>query len=975
MSRSAKVAIFWPDPFSILAWNLAALRTQLEGQLFPCQEVARLKHPKPRGPCRSVGLAVFLADQSPISSHLETETGIVPGADLGLRLSCRVPKACGAARRENLSVGFTVHLGARRGLQLGALVAACSLFAAPLWAQAPFKLEDLPSLESELAGELKALDDRQLEQVSWEIFLEENYRKVGIQVRDWDTILGTVRAEVAQRDSLAAHFVDLTWQHATSRLVSGDNAGARQLLTLAEREAKPGNDRLGWIYASMAQADFGEERWTDCRDHLERAALELEHARDRPRCEDWLENMRVGMWLAIGMPELAQETIDRAWNAVSESMDANDRWAAFELRLEFLLVSNDYAGLRALEAEVHSSAWFKSLPEQRRTDARNRFAAGLVEEGVTDPAANQMARERLEDLLAGGSLTQAQGKVATGLLALARIDAGMLPRARLANDQLRQLLVDSGRLDPRQEQNVHARRLLTLDARIALAAGAAKLGDHARLEEYFDHMRAVWESVRSRWSEVPSRDGGVGYLFLGNRQLFVQTLLELGLAVHGDEGGAQFAAEWLIEAQLESTLAKRMHIGSCSLEAVRQSLLSPKRGLLVWVPLRSRSYLVAIDSAQARAFELAGVDKLEGHASDLIGALQAAVVESSPASQAALRVKIQEAQAAFLPEDCARVVSGWDSLYLVGLDDVGFVPFELFPTENGSTQGASRAITRWPSIPVGVELARRAEVGEFLEPSADILIADSVDAALASRAGVSQLIIPKSLREAFEAPLHALAVRTHTGTQANWGVLQGRSDAVPGLLHIVAHGIRRAHERPPGILLAAMPGHDGRVFAEDVEAERSPGIVLLSVCGSARSRLRRGDGGRSDLSAAFLLQGALAVVSSAADLDLVPTLGVGSNVHAALVAGHPLAEAMRQARQSALAKEGLFGPATLAAHLLQVSGAGMHARLRGVSAAEKQQSWTDRFSPLLGRALLALVVVGFAAWLRGVRQRSSKQNA
>ncbi len=828
-----------------------------------------------------------------------------------------------------------------------------------MFGQAQFKLDDLPSLESQLAERLKALDDPQLEKLSWEIFLEENYRQVGLKVRDWDTILETVRKEVEQRDSLAAHFVDLTWQHASSRLASGDNAGARKLLSLAASRAGPGNDRLGWIYASMAQIDFHEELWTACRNNLDLAASESARARDKPVFETWTDGLRASMWLAIGMPELAQELVGRLETAASQSTDANTRWAAFDLRYEYLRVSNDFVGLHEFEKQTLESAWYAGLGPDSRADIEFRFALALVEEGLLSPEANSSARARLSSLIESRRLKPPDQAHAWFWLSIALLDAGLVDEATSAANQMRTLLVSLGTADPMRQENVAARRLLVVESQAGLLQAEREHSNPAALERLLEQTVLVWNALRKRWSEVPTRDGGVGYLFLSNRQFLVRTLIELELAVKGPTAGAQAAFERLIEAHVESTLVKRMGGRDCDFERMRSVLLGPGRGLVAWIPLRGRSYALAADKSRVLAFELPGVDALERCASELAAGIQRTILGQESGESVGLEGLLRTAQEAFLPTQLQEFLEPLDSLYLVGLDDAGFVPFELFDAGNGLTHGARRAVCRLPSIPVGIELVRRATDRGPIEPTAMVVIADQPPGALAKKAGLEQLRIPSALYDRFSRSLEPLDCTLRVGSAASLAALKFQAGIQPGLTHVVGHGIRRLGERPPGILFAPHGDHNGEAYAEDIEALQASDMVLLSVCGAARSRLRRGDGGRSDLCASYFLAGACSVASSPAELDLVPTLRVGIALHAELLAGATLGDGLRAARQAALQAGGKYDPESLCAHLIQVSGSGFTSRLEPVPRSRH----LPQGNAAANLALVACVLIAGAALL------------
>jgi hypothetical protein len=820
-------------------------------------------------------------------------------------------------------------------------------------------LRELPSYESRLPEIAAGLKDAELGDFSRQVFFEESYAQFGLKVADWDRVLQTLRAEVERRSALMDLAVELAWLHASSKIARNRWQEGEDLLRQASNRARPGNDILGWIHASWAQSLAAQERWTSALKHLELAETERGTARNTEAFKPWIEGIRGRMWLTMGMPGLAEEWVTSQWEEGSRSQDANERWAAFDVRSDFLLASNDYAALRALEREVRASAWFAGLSAADVARVDLRFTLGRVEEGLHSPNSNLRAREQLASLLDGRLQADVDRAAALYFLTLANLDAGELTAAADSAARLRTNLAAARTLDPSRPEHTLAPRLLALEACLAAERARRGLIGVEDLRTPLEGARQTWSAVRARWSELPTYNGGIGYLLHSNRQLLVEALLDLEMQVGGPELGASALFEWLIDAQLRSTLARRMGLQAGSLERVRERLLAPSRGLIAWIPLRSKSFAVAIDDRRARAFVLPGVDRLEERAGELIGRVQAAIESGEEGARSSLAALFGASKELFLPRELEAFADAWDSIYLAGLDDIGFVPLELFETAAGGTLGSRRALCRVPSIPVAAALAGRVERAPTADRSGVLIVADELLGSAAREYQVQPLKLEAPLEREFRRSLGGVPAQVLKGRAANFDALRELSARPCGFLHVFSHGIRREHERPAGFLIAPCAGNDGAVFAEEIEALRSPALVCLSVCGATRTGLRRGDGGRGDLASAFFLAGAAAIASSPANLEVAPTMRTGAAVHAALADGAPLAEALRLARQSAVERGGIWGSESLNAHLLQVSGAGLTARLAapedGLVAPERppHRRW-------IAAALTA--GVAFAAW-------------
>jgi hypothetical protein len=828
-------------------------------------------------------------------------------------------------------------------------------------------VRDLPQYQGELRTLLEPLSDVTLREFARQVAREEETRSLGLAGVDWDAVLaelvGALECRAGEKNRNTT--IDIAAQRGAALVAGNDFREARRVLEDVLALAEGGHERLGWILTSLAQLEFAEEHWIRSGVWLARAERELIEGRviSLLDFETWLHSLQGDYWVQIGMPELATRWVERLWSESAQSTDPAQQWKAFEVYVNLLLVSNDYRGVRALERALADNGWLAAWGPQDQDRARMRFALAGVEQGVSDERENAAARAALEEVLAAGRLPDAERTWTLVHLGLAALDGGDVDRAASAAAELREVLAELETLDVTRPENTVAPRLIALEGLVALARHARGSAAPGELMRCLEAAGQAWVSLRAGWADVPTRDGGIGYLFLSQRQILIEALIGLELAVLGEEQGALAALQWLVEAQQESTLARRLAAPAATFAETRACLLDGRTGLVAWIPLRGRSFALAADGQRARAFVLPAVDVLEARARDASDALKSALESDHEAAHSGLGVGLEAAALAFLPEALAQWIEPLDGLYLMGLDDAGYVPFEMLPEPREGSQGARRDLARLPSLPVGLVLRERSERDASAGARAVACIADRTDAERARAHGVEDLRLGSSDAGEF---LDALGTEDNVrlrGGEATWGALVRALDADADVLHVVAHGIRRVHERPPGILLAGAD-ESAEVFAEQVESLRGPRLVLLSVCGAARSRLRRGDGGRSDLAAAFFVAGSAAVAASPSDLDLGPTLRTGALVHGELARGATLASALREARRAVSEPEQRLGRDWIAAHALTAAGEGLRARLVSSPRAappgvgERGRWWT-----------LAIAAGGVAALAIAVRRR------
>jgi CHAT domain-containing protein len=150
------------------------------------------------------------------------------------------------------------------------------------------------------------------------------------------------------------------------------------------------------------------------------------------------------------------------------------------------------------------------------------------------------------------------------------------------------------------------------------------------------------------------------------------------------------------------------------------------------------------------------------------------------------------------------------------------------------------------------------------------------------------------------------------------------------VLHFLVHGAVDHERELPGALALAPDGasDDGLLWCEELFALelRSPPLVLLSSCGSARGQRRMGDDGLAQLGGAVLSKGARCTVEARADIALRSTLQLMETFSGAVAEGASPARAMLTARRALVADGDLSRP--FHAYALRVVGLGFEPILR-----------------------------------------------
>lgn len=617
---------------------------------------------------------------------------------------------------------------------------------------------------------------------------------------------------------------------------------------------------------------------------------------------------RVLLDLERGLPDLASGHVAAARAAARELPEGPDasRWQGLirftELRLHQALARSGHA--LQVWRELHDSGEAGRL---RASEAGARVLSQLgVRVGMTvldDPEVQEgqraMARTLLHEALTAGTLSADERIQARMALAAHALESGALARAEALLTAIgEQLDADSG--------GQHRLNLAGLELRAARLAGATD----DLLAQRRTAAAAAYDDLLATWDRQPDAQHGVGPLFLLRwRRLLVELLHDQIARMPAGAAGAA-ALELVARTQALGSLAGALGATAPTTAEVQAALCRAGQGLLLYVPGDVESVVLAVDGSRVRLASLpVGTIALDRRRAALQQAIRELRLDPT-SGRAALERQSRDLAALLLPPGIRTAVAGWHAVAVVGIETLGYLPFELLPWE-GRRLGDAKAVSYLPSLPVGVWLARnRAAPDSSTQGSAWLGIA--TEAPCAAGGQVTSLPFTAAERRVLAEGLAGSRHELVAGVTSDaFRAAAAQHDVV----QLLVHGIRdEARIDPQGLLLA----DGGVLWSCDLE-QAMPSCIVLTACRAGSGRLRRGDDGRHVLAGAALLGGARAVLVPWLDLEFQATVDMTAALHRGLWReGLPLAEALRRARIAAAAAH----PEAVDPYLLHLVGLG-----------------------------------------------------
>jgi hypothetical protein len=685
--------------------------------------------------------------------------------------------------------------------------------------------------------------------------------------------------------------------HELYRLLHASGRGREAVEVLERALAQfPGDpEARPYLLAALADERRTAGEWSRAWARLSeaeeaRAALEADGlARDLRVLERTLAGVRCQLELAWVLPDQAVQSYERERRA----FDAGARDP--ESHLDLLLNASGVAlatgrpsilgsSLARFEKELGQEQLFADRPAARaQLLARQALMRALLED--VDPGAEPRATALLAAAFEDEALDEAhRASLVICLFERALADGDL--------DAAADWLERPARAQGAQELTAF---LVAARAKVALARAA----DREELERHIAEVRAQYEAFLRSFRERPEREGGLAYLAWRSRRLLLGTVLELALALDGEE----HAVDALLPQQALGSLARRLECKPGTLAEARKELLGPGTGLLLYLPGWRSTHLFCVDSGDVVHAEIPwdyDIEQPPRELADLLSSSPSTFSEGERARQLANIEELARGLAArLLPEVARERLRRWKGVYLAGVESLGALPFECFPLD-GVRLGERIALAYLPSLPVGLELARRPP-RKVEEGGLDLILVAAPE--LAGATSRRYLLASFALEGASASALTSPFARSLllTGKEARWSrVCEELASGAPRVLHLLLHGVNDpTRELSGGLALASDDGDsDGLLWCEELLSAgfASPPLVILSACGSARGPRRVGDDGLWQLGGAFLSHGALCTVQAAGDIALEPTLALTASFTRELARDSSPAEAMRSAR-------------------------------------------------------------------------------
>jgi hypothetical protein len=515
--------------------------------------------------------------------------------------------------------------------------------------------------------------------------------------------------------------------------------------------------------------------------------------------------------------------------------------------------------------------------ESARAPAELEAAVAKLEELLAAPGIRPFDRVRVRLVLATLQLRQGRFEDVAKSSGAARLDLAAMENDEGCGQEL-------------------ALSFAALDGALA-AAGSAQ--DVALLASRAEALVAAFRRWLERWDRTPSFPSGVGFLSHGERGFFLGATLRLTRLASPGESGLQRALDLLIEAQARGSIARRAEFRARPFAELRRLWTGPaeeRRGVLVYVPGPERTELFAFDARRLVHAELPGLAEIDGPRTDLEVLLS---VPPDAAAAARGRAAVLENRAALrlaellLPGAVHELIQDWKGVTVVGLELLGYVPFEFLPLARERFLGDGLAVAYLPSLPLGAILAERPRAstnGELL-----VVAATEVAPLLRQREpALEELPFDDADARRWMAPwARSALLRGAQGARNAWaeGPLASAAETI-----VLAHGV---HDRDLGPGLALAPSKEGDLglfWPVDALETRWTEHVWLASCGAGRATLRRGEDGVTSFAGSILAAGARSVVLGPGPQALKALLELGERYQKHLAAGASPAEALRRAR-------------------------------------------------------------------------------
>lgn len=719
-----------------------------------------------------------------------------------------------------------------------------------------------------------------------------------------------------------------------------------------ERLALEPNVRCGW-WTTLAEdaarvGDYGEALAAAECAQLELDALhnsEDSYVRDLRAFE--LLSARLRIEIGLARSERVALYFEREREVEARVSDELTRGKLLLDEIDVVFTNDNYGPLiERLEAELSANGLPPILLE--------RLAYAHLYSNFADPAIDERALELLERVrLHPDSLALEHSSACVGLAGIYRRRGEFA----LAHERLEQARMGASTVLPGE---------------IAAERGALAIAMGERGRELDDERRELIETfdvMLARWASIPVQPDGVGFTNYVDRRALLTELIRVELA-RDPRAGPELALAHVLRAESHGSLARTFGARIPEVSLARERLCGPRRGLLVYVPGPQGGVVFAVDRERIVVDALEMNDRWRESQRALTRLLAVPPDRDRDPARRMQRYAelVDRLSQVFFPANVAERLANWDEVTLVGLDMLGYLPFECLRVD-GEELGLAKALSYAPSVVLAMHmLERRAAASAAPRFGIRVLAAPHDPLGAAERYQWAP-IAWDGRRESELREIWNGEARIDSGEHATWDALLADAGAELAVLEVLAHGFFDPERLPPvGIALAPSREHAGYVYASDVAQLASAPIVVLAVCGAARGPLRSGDEATGHMGGAVLRSGASVVLLATLDLEQSGTEALLDELYRGLAReGDSVASALRRARVELARSERTNDP--YYRNLLHCVGLG-HERLVAARVPSSSPLWTRR-PWQFGVTALVLLAAG-ATVVRFVLRRRSR---
>ncbi len=606
-----------------------------------------------------------------------------------------------------------------------------------------------------------------------------------------------------------------------------------------------------------------------------------------------LSKLQGDVMLSEGLFDLANAQVRSAQAAAKRleslgELDDRSQRQVLELQTRVLNAFEDFSTLaRVIERAIAEHEWARRATYRIRLGVAHRFLSKMAQRRAPrDEVAAQSHAERayqaFDEVIANASHTRRDRLTAHRLKANFLLGQGRIAEATRAIDQYEATL-QQGPVDP-----LNARYLAYLHSR-ANRSSNKNTPDLTATET----LKAAVSRLVDEWNSRPVRSGGRGLVYYAEpRTLITELILATALAA-----GDSAALQALIDTESAGSLARMISARTPTVADIQRRLDS--RGILLYLGTLDVTLLFVIDATTVQLLCLPDRFIIDDVRTSLVRELRQSPRSATDPKQR--RQTIERTSRSLgqllLPEPLGAWLSSRSAVTVLDGGTLGYIPFECLRLDDGSVLGLEKPISYASSLTVNHAIEeRRRQAGNATPTTLDAQI--FADPAFDPKFELEPLPLTRTQGNRLVGVYPEGRAELKLGSEVTVTALRECSKAT--VVQWLTHGGRiREEERFASLYLASSAADpDGRLSARDLTGFTSAPLVILTACGVGRGPRRVGDPGVSDLSGAFILVGASAVMAPLENIEFHATVRMSEEIHRSLTSGRSPAQALFDARRA-----------------------------------------------------------------------------